>query len=49
MVARLGAPVPVALTLLLPSCGKTMTEADCQRVGRHMRTVWDAEAAAVAP
>ena len=26
-----------------------MTEADCQRVGRHMRAVWDAEAAAVAP
>jgi hypothetical protein len=33
----------------LAACGKTMTEADCERVGRHMRSVWDAEAAAVAP
>jgi hypothetical protein len=26
-----------------------MTESDCERVGRHLRTVWDAETAATAP
>ncbi len=36
--------------LLAPvGCGKTMTDADCDRVGKHMRSVWDAEATATAP
>jgi hypothetical protein len=26
-----------------------MTEGDCERVGKHMRSVWDAEASATAP
>lgn len=35
--------------VLLLGCGQDMTQADCDRVGKHMRSVWDAEAAAVAP
>ena len=31
------------------ACGKTMTASDCERVGKHMRDVWDAEADASAP
>lgn len=33
-----------AAGLLLGGCGRTMTEADCERVGKHMRALWDAEA-----
>ena len=33
----------------LAACGKTMTASDCERVGKHMREVWDAEAEASAP
>ena len=40
-----------ALWLLsaLPACGKTMTEGDCERVGKHLSEVWDAEIDATKP
>src|SRR5690606_14651018 len=41
---------PLLLLALAPSsCGKTMTAGDCERVGKHMRAVWDAETSATAP
>jgi hypothetical protein len=43
-------PVAGVLSLLfLSSCGKTMTDAECERVGKHMRAVWDADVDASAP
>lgn len=31
------------------ACGKTMTKEECERVGTHMRQVWDTETEAAAP
>jgi len=39
----------VAAAASVAACGKTMTASDCERVGKHMREVWDAEAEASAP
>ncbi len=52
MKARVSGSGGVALLFLALSgaaCGKTMTEAECKRVGAHLREVWDAEANATAP
>jgi hypothetical protein len=37
------------LLLLVAGCGRTMTEADCERIGNHMREVWDSDVKATAP
>jgi hypothetical protein len=37
------------VALVSGSCGKTMTETECTRVGEHLRSVWDAEVAAAKP
>jgi hypothetical protein len=49
-------PRAVAISLLLcatassgGACGKTMTSADCERVGGHLRAVWDSEAGLALP
>jgi hypothetical protein len=48
--ARLGLAGFLELTLLfLASCGQTMTGAECEKVGTHLRTVWDTEAATSLP
>ncbi|MFO0555420.1 MAG: hypothetical protein U0271_43990 [Polyangiaceae bacterium] len=49
-VALASAAVPLGLAVFLPGCeGKKMTQADCERVGKHMREIWDDEVAATAP
>jgi hypothetical protein len=30
-------------------CGRTMSQADCEKVGNHMREVWDSDVKANAP
>lgn len=35
----------LVLSLLFSGCGKNMSAGDCERVGKHMREVWDDEAA----
>ena len=46
---RIG-PLLILLAVTAASgCGKTMTEAECKRVGAHLRGVWDAEATAASP
>jgi hypothetical protein len=37
------------LCAVLVGCGKTMTEGDCERVGKHLGEVWDSEVAATQP
>lgn len=44
---RIAACALVALGL--SACGKTMTTADCERVGDHLRAVWDSEAGLALP
>ncbi len=43
----------IALSALMAfgmsGCGKTMTSADCERVGGHLRAVWDSEAGLALP
>ena len=38
-----------SLVGLLGGCDRTVSKDDCDKVGVHMRKVWDAEARAVAP
>ena len=38
------AVLALAAVLVLPACGKTMSDDDCKKVGQNMRQVWDAEA-----
>jgi hypothetical protein len=33
----------------LAACGQTMTGAECEKVGTHLRSVWDTEAATSLP
>ena len=35
--------------VVLAGCGKTMTEGDCERVGKHLAEVWDADVQATEP
>jgi hypothetical protein len=37
------------LLLVFASCGKTMTEEECDKIGAHMRKVWDNDSEQVAP
>jgi hypothetical protein len=39
----------LGLLLVLAGCGKTVTEEDCREVADHLRDVWQAEWAKVAP
>ncbi len=44
--------VPVAALAFVVSgagCGRTMSQADCEKVGNHMREVWDSDVKANAP
>jgi hypothetical protein len=38
-----------SLGAVLAGCGRTMTEADCERIGNHMREVWDADVKSTKP
>ena len=49
MLRLLPALLLLVAALATSACGKTMTEAECKRVGTHLREVWDAEATAAAP
>jgi hypothetical protein len=49
---RLACPNLLAFALAafgLPACGKTMTSVECEKVGVHLRSVWDTEAATAVP
>ena len=37
------------LSVVAAGCDRTVTKDDCDRVGTHMRKVWDAEARSTAP
>ncbi len=39
----------LALAGVLGGCDRTVTRDDCERVGTHMRKVWDTEARSTAP
>ena len=39
----------MVIACLVAGCDRTVTKDDCDRVGTHMRKVWDAEARATAP
>ena len=39
----------VVIAALSTGCDRTVTKDDCDRVGTHMRKVWDAEARTTAP
>lgn len=49
MIPRLAVLALAAASALAAGCDRTLTKDDCDRVGAHMRKVWDAEARAVAP
>ena len=44
-------PISLFIFLLLAAtgCGRTMTQGDCERIGNHMRDVWDNDVKATAP
>src|SRR5436309_2323576 len=39
----------LASVLLLAGCGRTVSEADCKKIGDNMEEVWNAEAKKLAP
>lgn len=39
----------LSLVVLGTGCGRTMSQADCEKVGNHMREVWDTDVKASAP
>src|SRR5687768_13833175 len=50
LLGRVCASMLLGLPLLVgAACDRTVGKEDCDRVGAHMRKVWDAEARAAAP
>ncbi len=41
--------LPLFLVCSLFGCGRTMSQADCEKIGNHMREVWDTDVKASAP
>jgi hypothetical protein len=39
----------VSSVLLVGGCGRTMSESDCEKIGNHLREVWDNDIKATAP
>ena len=39
----------LSIAIATSGCDRTITKDDCERVGTHMRKVWDAEARSTAP
>jgi hypothetical protein len=50
LLARSLAPGAFFVAALTASaCGRRMTQSDCERIGTHLREIWDADVAAAAP
>jgi hypothetical protein len=47
--SRLAVLTLAAAVTAAAGCDRTLSKDDCERVGAHMRQVWDAEARAAAP